>query len=258
MERAGETYYYHYDRLGSVVNLSDSSGDLVETYHYDAWGNADTYGSVSNPYFFTGRRYDLETGNYYYRARYYDPSIGRFLQTDPIGYYDGPNLYTYVTNNPVNSVDPGGLATEIRQRPLDSGGGRAFAKWVYGSDSDSAGTHWQIFCNDGRSPSNIGYYGPVNGGVPKEIDFHSDPQRLINQYDPRPVIIMPDDKLARIAINMVMAKWINEWAAGGRRWRHPPVTGFDPMNDCHTFGWKVYRLYRQLEKARKAQQKSCP
>jgi len=64
---------------------------------------------IGNPYMFTGRRFDSETGLYYYRARYYDPYIGRFLQTDPIGYYGGLNLYTYVDNNPVNWIDPWGL-----------------------------------------------------------------------------------------------------------------------------------------------------
>ena len=60
-------------------------------------------------YLFTGRRYDPETALYYYRARYYDYSTGRFLQTDPIGYMNGLNLYTYVRNNPTNHKDPLGL-----------------------------------------------------------------------------------------------------------------------------------------------------
>jgi RHS repeat-associated protein len=108
----GETetkYYYHFDGAGSVVALSDSNADIVEQYTYDVFGQPSAASSVGNPYLFTGRRYDNETGLYYYRARYYDYYIGRFIQPDPIGYDDGLNLYTYVGNNPVMYVDPYGL-----------------------------------------------------------------------------------------------------------------------------------------------------
>jgi RHS repeat-associated protein len=67
---------------------------------------------IGNPYMFTGRRFDLETGLYYYRARYYNPQIGRFLQTDPIGYSDGINWYNYCSNNPVNGTDPSGQSVD--------------------------------------------------------------------------------------------------------------------------------------------------
>ncbi len=125
-------YYYHYDGLGSVVALSDSNANIVEKYEYDVFGAAtirDTNDAIrntslyGNPYMFTGRRYDSETGLYYYRFRYYNPEIGRFLQTDPIRYAAGLNLYTYVLNNPVNWVDPYGLLYErIWDDPAERGG----------------------------------------------------------------------------------------------------------------------------------------
>lgn len=91
---------------------------IIESYSYDAFGkttirDADgeilTKSQYGNRFMFTGREYDTETGLYYYRARYYNPEIGRFLQPDPIGYAGGFNLYAYVDNNPINAIDPWGL-----------------------------------------------------------------------------------------------------------------------------------------------------
>jgi RHS repeat-associated protein len=118
VEHSNAVYYYHFDGLGSVTALSDSNGDIVEKYSYDVFGTPtirDTQNAIlstsayGNPYFFTGRAYDAETGLYYYRARYYKPSIGRFLQTDPVGYIDSLNLYTYCGNNPIVRLDPYGF-----------------------------------------------------------------------------------------------------------------------------------------------------
>jgi len=103
-------YYYHADGLGSITGLSDATGTMVQQYSYDAFGNVVATGSVAQPFMFTGREYDSETGMYFYRARYYDPAVGRFVTKDPIGFGGGDyNLYGYVGNNPSRFMDPLGL-----------------------------------------------------------------------------------------------------------------------------------------------------
>ena len=110
MLRSGTTSYYHADGLGSVTSLSSSAGSLAQTYGYDSFGKqTSSSGSLTNPFQYTARESDTETGLYYYRARYYDPSAGRFLSEDPIGFQGGPNFYAYVGNSSVNFADPLGL-----------------------------------------------------------------------------------------------------------------------------------------------------
>jgi RHS repeat-associated protein len=111
MEKNGQKYYYHFDGLGSVTALTDSTVNIVQRYDYDSFGNI-TYMLDPNfiqPYTYTGREYDPEAGSYYYRARYYNSKIGRFISEDPIGLKGGINQFAYVGNNPVNWVDPLGL-----------------------------------------------------------------------------------------------------------------------------------------------------
>ncbi len=109
MVRGAATSYYHQDALGSVIALSNSAGTISESYKYDAFGTAQTPSSLGNRFLFTGREFDQQTNLYYYRARYYSPSLGRFLQRDPLSYAADSNLYRYVINNPVNAIDPLGL-----------------------------------------------------------------------------------------------------------------------------------------------------
>jgi len=103
--------------MGSVTDLTDSSGTLLESYSYDVFGNPDTTSDLGNTRMFTARELDSETGLYYYRARYYDPKLGRFLQRDPVGYTAGINLYTYCDNNPINWVDALGLEKQKEEVP---------------------------------------------------------------------------------------------------------------------------------------------
>jgi RHS repeat-associated protein len=110
LERNGAKYYYQADHEGSITQIVDSAGATVQQYEYDAFGNiVNSSGTITQPFTYTGREYDAETGLYYYRARYYDPKIGRFLQEDPIW---SVNAYAYCYSNPLNLVDPYGLIVE--------------------------------------------------------------------------------------------------------------------------------------------------
>ena len=108
------------DHLYSNVAAVDYVTETVaERYEYDAYGKATIYNAdysqvrsetaIGNDYLFTGRRYDPETGNHYYRNRYYSPTLGRFLQNDPLGYVDGMNMYQYCGDNALYWIDPMGL-----------------------------------------------------------------------------------------------------------------------------------------------------
>src|SRR5229473_6027083 len=98
MLRSGATSYYHADGLGSVTSLSNAAGSIANTYTYDSFGKLTaSTGSLVNPFRYTARESDTETGLYYYRARYYDPNSGRFLSEDPVEFNGGGNnFYRYV------------------------------------------------------------------------------------------------------------------------------------------------------------------
>ncbi|OKP89736.1 hypothetical protein A3848_13160 [Paenibacillus sp. P32E] len=127
-KKASKDYYYLYNGHGDVVQMVDTSGAVVNNYTYDEWGNITSQlEGTSNSFKYTGEVYDAETGLYYLRARYYDPSMGRFLNEDTVeGQIDNPlsqNLYTYVHNNPLIYSDPSGHMMTRGADSIGSDGG---------------------------------------------------------------------------------------------------------------------------------------
>ncbi len=128
MNLNGVEYFYIKNLQGDIINIVDSSGNILVEYRYNAWGEIlrtiDNTGSLKlsekNPYRYRGYRYDEETGWYYLNSRYYNPAWGRFINADGLlgeqGDILGHNLYAYCQNNPVMYVDPSGYTLE---RSLD-------------------------------------------------------------------------------------------------------------------------------------------
>ena len=142
------------DALGSTAALTDGTGTVQTQYSYDAFGNASQSGNSSTSSFaYTGREKD-GTGLDFLRARYYNPTLGRFISEDPAGLRFGPNLYRYTYDSPLNFTDPFGLWTV-------SIGGTASLSWGFFSFQYSGG-----FVFDGQG--NIGIYNtltPFPGGA---------------------------------------------------------------------------------------------
>ncbi|WP_297429535.1 RHS repeat-associated core domain-containing protein [Clostridium sp.] len=101
-------YFYTVDEQGSTTCITDSNQQVKNEYWYDAFGNVlDLKEDIHNKLTYTGQQFDGVTGQYYLRARFYNPVIGRFTQED-IYRGDGLNLYAYCGNNPVGYYDPSG------------------------------------------------------------------------------------------------------------------------------------------------------
>src|SRR5690554_345357 len=109
-----QVYYYHNDHLGTPQLLTDQQQSVVWQGRYTPFGEVvELVNLVEQPLRFPGQYHDRETGLYYNYFRDYNPSLGRYLQSDPLGLVDGPNTYAYVRGNPLRHTDSRGLQTEL-------------------------------------------------------------------------------------------------------------------------------------------------
>jgi RHS repeat-associated protein len=202
MDRGGQTYYYHQNALWSVEAITDPAVSVVERDAYDAYGAPTTAPSaIGNPYLFTGRQLDGESGIYFYRARNYDPLKPRFDQRDKVEFswdsqcaseadaaepdacaiYPRPstNLYFYVSDNPINRVDPFGeidWATATKRRKVNdtteywikTDAGTWFLAWEPLSTVKDPKTYWcHGYTFEGFKQKNPGPFSPYSSGVVK-------------------------------------------------------------------------------------------
>ncbi len=137
----GTPLYFIQDHLGTTRSFTDVSGSVTSSLAYDSFGNV-TSGSPSTRYTYTGREGDSDLGLMYYRARWYDPSQGRFVSEDPIGFGGGDiNVYAYVVNNPSNLSDPQGLQVRSAER-----NGPGDKEWAEGLRKQMASWPTQTTC----------------------------------------------------------------------------------------------------------------
>ena len=238
-----ETYTALTDIQGTVWGFTDGNGEVVARWTYDAWGNVlasnvSVSALATLRYRFQGREWFAVTGLMNFRMRWYDSVTGRWLSKDPIGLNGGMNLYAFCENIPLGCLDPFGLARfGIRgleapvigvQTTLAMGVTTAFAPITMLAVWGNLGMfHEHIFFDDGKSPSNLGYFdNGVRCDKVAESEYH--------MYGP-----IYDDAIMRKAINNLIKS--GQWNKKGK------VNGYDLIrHNCQDFAEAARQEYERL------------
>jgi RHS repeat-associated protein len=186
------------DALGTTLALTDSTGTVQTSYSFEPFGNTTASGSATtNSFAYTGR--ELDAGNlYYYRARYYNPTLQRFISEDPIEFEgSGPNSYAYVFNGPTNLIDPFGLRPGDKYSRIDCAGWNSvsdilpltrfnkieFGGFIY---QNPDGTYSYTVPTTGQRTTIPDFQArtPIPSGTSKAGWYHTHPPALGPDYDP--------------------------------------------------------------------------
>ena len=182
--RGQELSYYHRDEQLSTVFVTDGQGEIRNSYQYDAFGmSLGTTEKLNNRIRYTGQQYDDVTGQYYLRARYYNPVAGRFMQED-VYQGDGLNLYAYCGNNPVVYDDPSGYASTSTGKACPPQGkiSESVDETSYGKSSSNCTELAPYYpANNGAESGSKPIGATYEGTIYRSVDSRYDPLEM-SQY----------------------------------------------------------------------------
>jgi RHS repeat-associated protein len=199
IELEDQTYAVLHDISGNVIALLDpATREIVESYIYSAFGTEKVYNAyqkqisssaVGNPWRYSEKPIDEETGLICFGFRYYDPSISRWISKDPAGFIDGPNLYAYCHNNPLRCCDPFGLESQVNEEQF------------YGEVED------HCFCEHHRTCKRGGDLDKTNGSGLPTIKYCDGFEKMYPDYEPSSVYELGLKEIQNIAIGFINGVW---------------------------------------------------